>query len=348
MRTVVALYDSFEDAQRAVQALTDAQFHNEDINLVSRDATGEYTRYFNRTGDETADEASSGTALGAGIGAVLGGLGGLLLSLGALAIPGIGPVIAAGPIVAALTGAGVGAVAGGLIGGLVDMGIPEEHAQFYAEGVRRGGTLVTVRADDEHAEHAREVLNRFNPVDMETNVTAWRNAGWSRFDPDANPLTEEELEFNRTSRMPMTGSSEAGNESRSTGMGSDWSRMDEHETQDVFSSERVDDEVRDVPVTGRIMESADIDRTNVDDWSRYDAQFHQDFLTRYGRSGFAYDYYQPAYRYGYDLRMDPRYRDYDWSQVEPEARMEYERRGFQGAWEDVKDAVRHAWENVTR
>ena len=161
MRTVVALYDRFEDAQNAVRGLVDGQFHREDITLVSRDATGEYSRYFERSGDQTADDASSGAAAGAGVGAVLGGLGGLLLGLGALAIPGVGPVIAAGPIVAALTGAGVGAVAGGLIGGLVDMGIPEEHAQFYAEGVRRGGTLVTVRVDDEHADHARDILNRY-------------------------------------------------------------------------------------------------------------------------------------------------------------------------------------------
>lgn len=95
MRTVVALYDRFEDAQSAIQALNDSGFHREDINLLASDEHGEYSRGL----DTTAEAGAEGAATGAGIGAVLGGLGGLLVGLGALAIPGIGPVLAAGPIV---------------------------------------------------------------------------------------------------------------------------------------------------------------------------------------------------------------------------------------------------------
>jgi uncharacterized protein (TIGR02271 family) len=111
------------------------------------------------------------------IGGVTGGVAGLLASLAGLAIPGIGPVLAAGPLVAALTGAGVGAVAGGLIGALTSAGVPEEHARYYEEGIRRGGTLVTVAASDSDADEVMDIMNRHNPVDIEERASQWRETG---------------------------------------------------------------------------------------------------------------------------------------------------------------------------
>jgi len=111
-----------------------------------------------RDNDRDAADDASGAATGAVTGGVVGGAAGLAASLMGLAIPGIGPIIAAGPIVATLSGAGVGAVAGGLIGGLTDMGVSKTDAEYYAESVRRGGALVTVRADDTRAERAAEIM----------------------------------------------------------------------------------------------------------------------------------------------------------------------------------------------
>ncbi|MEP7190838.1 MAG: general stress protein, partial [Roseiflexaceae bacterium] len=147
-KTVVGLFDTAAEAQSVVQELVNSGFQHNDISLVANDAKGEYANY------HPSDTAGSSTAEGAGAGAVgggvLGGVLGLLVGVGALAIPGIGPVLAAGPLAAALgaagastlVGAGIGAAAGGIIGALVGAGIPEEDAGFYAEGVRRGGTLV--------------------------------------------------------------------------------------------------------------------------------------------------------------------------------------------------------------
>lgn len=170
-KVVVGLYDRIEDARDAVQELLDHGFRRDDISLVVADERGKVQQ---TTASDMGDEdIASGAATGAGIGAVLGGLGGLLVGLGALAIPGIGPVLAAGPLVSALAGAGIGAAAGGLVGALADLGIPDEQAEKYAEGVRRGGTLVTVSAPDDMTGQVVSIMNSHNPVDIEQRYESW-------------------------------------------------------------------------------------------------------------------------------------------------------------------------------
>jgi uncharacterized protein (TIGR02271 family) len=182
-QTVIGLFDSLHEARRVVQELVDHGFRREDISIVAQHEGDVVTE---REGDRT-----SGAAVGAGAGAALGGLGGLLVGLGALAIPGIGPAIAAGPLVSALAGAGIGAAAGGLIGALTDLGVPEDEAHYYAEGVRRGGALVTVEADDAMADRAADIMTRYGAVDLEERAAQWRQGGWSRFDPAAGPYRAE-------------------------------------------------------------------------------------------------------------------------------------------------------------
>jgi uncharacterized protein (TIGR02271 family) len=185
-KTVIGLFDRMDDARQVVQALIDHGFERDDISLVSRQE-GEYVT-------ERGDERTSGAAVGAGAGAALGGISGLLVGLGALAIPGIGPVIAAGPLVTTLAGAGLGATAGGIIGALTDLGVPEEEAHYYAEGVRRGGVLVAVDTDDRRADHAAEIMERAGAIDVDERAMQWRQSGWTRFDPDVEPYhTAERL-----------------------------------------------------------------------------------------------------------------------------------------------------------
>lgn len=202
-RTVVALYDNFEHANMAVRELVDNGFSRDDISLMAGDERGEYGRYLGsdeyRNRDMSGGEASTGAGVGAGIGATLGGIGGLLVGLGALVIPGIGPVVAAGPLSAALAGlagAGAGALAGGitggLIGALVDVGVPEETAQYYSEGVRRGGTLLTVRTDDDMSGRAVTIMNRHQPVDINSRAAMWRDEGWTGFHSDTDVTRDQE------------------------------------------------------------------------------------------------------------------------------------------------------------
>jgi hypothetical protein len=143
------------------------------------------------------EKATGGVAEDAGIGASIGGLGGLLIGFATLAAPGVGTILVAGPILAALGGAGIGAAAGGLIGALQQEGVPEEQARYYAEGVRRGDIVVSVRASGELADRASEVMDRRGAVDIDDRVSAWRKRGWTDHNPQASPLTPRELKKER-------------------------------------------------------------------------------------------------------------------------------------------------------
>jgi len=192
MKTVVGLFRNSADAERAVDALEDAGFVSDDFSIVARDNVIE-TDYMD---DDDHVGAGEGAAVGAVGGATVGGLTGLLMGLGALAIPGIGPVLAAGTLATALgsaaagagIGAAAGAVTGGVVGALMDVGIPEEDAHFYAEGIRRGGVLVTVHADDNRASLATGIMRQANAVDVNAERETWRAEGWEHFDETAPPV----------------------------------------------------------------------------------------------------------------------------------------------------------------
>jgi uncharacterized protein (TIGR02271 family) len=181
-KTVIGTYSTLETAQAVVNDLVNAGFSRNAISIIASDPDKKYAQYVDH------DTSADGTAAGAGIGAVIGGLGGLLLGLGALAIPGIGPVIAAGPLVATLAGAGVGAVTGGIIGALVDMGVPKESAEVYAESVRRGNVLVTAQVPDNQVDQASRIMQRSGLIDIEHEAQDWRSNGWKGFDTKAAPM----------------------------------------------------------------------------------------------------------------------------------------------------------------
>src|SRR5919204_2099044 len=132
--TVVGVFDDRDDAQRAIEALKEAGFRADDIGITMRDRREAETLV-----EDTGISAGAGAATGALAGGALGGLAGWLVGIGALAIPGVGPIVAAGPLAAALTGAAIGAAGGGLIGALTGMGGPEEEARRDGTRPGRGG-----------------------------------------------------------------------------------------------------------------------------------------------------------------------------------------------------------------
>jgi Protein of unknown function (DUF3341) len=140
---VFGIYRSTASVEQAVDALRDAGFRNTDISVLFPENEG--TKDF---AVEKGTKAPEGTATGAGTGVVVGGTLGWLAGIGALAIPGIGPFIAAGPIVAALAGVGAGAVVGGITGALIGLGMPEYEAKRYQGLIKEGGILLSVHADN--------------------------------------------------------------------------------------------------------------------------------------------------------------------------------------------------------
>jgi hypothetical protein len=145
-------------------------------------------------------------------------------------------------------------------------------------------------------DRAVDILNRHDPVDINQRASQWREAGWTKFDVNAEPYRQTEADLPR--------------ESVSTGTRSE----------------------RFTTMSGT-------------DFDVYSDRFRNDFATNYSSTGYTYEQYQPAYRYGYDLARDERYREYDWTRLEPEARRYWDERN-PGTWDRFKNAVRHAWEEI--
>jgi uncharacterized membrane protein len=185
--TVVGVFPSVAAAESALREMLRAGLDREDISVMGRqDLAGQLVD------TERREPGGSSAGVGMAAGAAAGGLGGLLVGLGLLTIPGIGPVLAAGPIASAIAGAGLGAVGGALIGAMVDLGIPDDEAQELAEAVRRGGILLAARADDGTIDRVVDIMEDHGALDVAEEVDRWRRSGWSRFDQAGAPYEGRE------------------------------------------------------------------------------------------------------------------------------------------------------------
>jgi hypothetical protein len=197
MQTVSGLFETYNDATGAVHALKDAGMKAADISLIA-----------NTPADLTPDPdpVAKDSVAGAEVGAVLGAGGGILAGLGIIAIPGLGPVLAGGwlvtTIMGALAGAGLGAATGGLIGLMTEAGIPRSDAHVYAEGVRRGGALVSVRVPENRVDEAVEILAQAGSVDLGERRERFEREGWTAFDDATAERVDEEVSAYRD-RYPL-------------------------------------------------------------------------------------------------------------------------------------------------
>jgi hypothetical protein len=273
-KSVFGIARTEDQAIRIANDLRAAGFSENDISVLFPDKQG--TRDF---AHEQHTKAPEGAVSGVVTGGIIGGALGWLVGIGSLAIPGLGPFIAAGPILAALGGVAAGGTAGGIVGALIGMGIPEYEAKRYEGKIREGNILISVHADDsDEVSRAKDIF---------------RNAG------------AEDIAY--------TGEESVNGQSRDASYNASARRSTQpYEAQSYMS---------------------------------YEPMFREDFTSRYGRTGRAYTDYEPAYRYGYTLATDPRYRDRDWDVLEPEARRSWAEHG-RGTWDEFKDAVRRAWDRV--
>jgi hypothetical protein len=195
--TISRLYDDHNDAQRAVQRLESAGVPHSEISIVANNSDSWFNsdKKVDRDRDGVDDRAE-GAGKGAGIGAGLGDTAGLLAGLGLLAIPGLGPVVAAGWLAATAVGAAAGAATGGIVGALTEAGVSTEDAHSYAEGVRRGGTLVSARVADTDRSRLDAILNE-SAVNLRDRSAAWQKTGWKSFDSASKPYGAEEIRKER-------------------------------------------------------------------------------------------------------------------------------------------------------
>lgn len=194
-KTITRTFDNYSDATDAVRSLEALGIPHDDISIVSSkredaghggasngDTDGAHDANVNREGD---------VSRGVSTGAALGGVGGLLAGLGLIAIPGLGPIVAAGWLVATAAGAGIGAAGGAatgsIVGALKNAGESDDDANVYAESVRRGGTLVSARVADDQASEAEATLNRHNAADAQSRGQEYRQSGWTGFDENSAP-----------------------------------------------------------------------------------------------------------------------------------------------------------------
>jgi hypothetical protein len=188
--TVIGLIEDSSEAKKAVDELLRNGFDRKDVGVI--------------TGD-VIEEAATAVG-GASVGMLAGGVAGMLLGAAALMIPGLGPVLVAGPALTLFGATTLGMLAGGLIGGLTARGVPEEDAHFYAEGVKRGATLITVSAkDDTLAQRAVEVLKRHGAVDLNERAAQWKARGWNgRFEaPRAQAAPALQAGQSRAAATPL-------------------------------------------------------------------------------------------------------------------------------------------------
>jgi hypothetical protein len=194
-KTITRLFDDHADATAAVRDLEAMGISHDDVSIVANNAHGHHDVTDGEGVDDHGD-VSRGTSTGA----LLGGAGGLLAGLGLLAIPGLGPIVAAGWLAATAVGAGIGAAGGAatgsLVGALKNSGHTDEEANVYSEGVRRGGTLVSARVPDDRIGEAEAVLDR-RSVDATTRGADYRQSGWTAFDAGAPAYTTDEVERER-------------------------------------------------------------------------------------------------------------------------------------------------------
>ncbi len=204
MAVTTRVYDDYASAQTAMSSVNGLGLHGVDVSLIGDEGFRDYDQGMiqrdtltGRAMTVDTDPDASGTSTGAGIGAMIGGGGGLLAGLGMLAIPGVGPVVAAGWLAATAVGAIGGALAGGAVGALVDLGLSEADAPVFSEAIRRGGVAVSVKFPEEHRNAVVTALDRAPTRSLDDRRIGYEAEGWH------SEETEEERQIRVRATRPI-------------------------------------------------------------------------------------------------------------------------------------------------
>jgi hypothetical protein len=250
---------------------------------------------------------------------------------------------------------GIAGTIGGFFRSLFGWGEEDKHVDIYSEAVRRGSYLLTVHTDsDEQNDRATEIVNRYHPVDIDERAPQWQSQGWTKYDAAAPALTDAEIQQERA--RYASGSTQAGTPTQTAiPVMQEEPEVGTREAQ--RGGARVFQRVVETPAQGQAglrEEQVDVESHAVDeprsdaDLSAFDdSDFRRHWQGAYGASGASYEDYAPAYRYGYQMAGQERYRNHRWGDVEPEVQQAWESGNAGHPWERVKEAIRYGWEKVT-
>ncbi len=333
MGTVVGLFESKDKAQRAVEALRRAGFRDEDISLVMRDRRESTTAATEASHLETEAGTGGGVAAGAVGGGLLGSLAGLAVGVGALAIPGIGPIVAAGPLAAILAGGAIGAATGGILGTLVEAGVPEEEARDYQAGVERGAVLLTVHAPDSREDEARSILRQSGMRDLHEHRNQWAGNPDDTSDPSTQrsnnmAARKTDKDHGDQAKVDTTVAGTAGGGTAGAVVGG-----------------AVGDPIG--AGVGAVAGSALGGGAGAayDNYDAAEPEFRHEWERGPSKESTAWDQASAAYRYGWESHDKPEYKGRSWDEVHTHLKQNWPGKGD---WSQYETFVRSAWDRRAR
>jgi len=328
-KTVIAQYNRFQEAFDTVRELIKRGIERERISLITQDPywqNAQESGFSNPIEQEDFDrQAMENQPRGASASATMGGISRLLDEVRAQALPGIGPAIAAGPMAAALGSAKTGGPARGVIGALREIGVTDEDAQSFHDGIRRGGTLVTVDITDmEESERPIEIMNRYKPADLRRQTGSIGAENWTGFKEEAEPFPFHDQTHPYKERAPA-------------------STLDFGKGADELLPGRAIGQYDMGPT-----ESSRYMGKDADAWEKYEPNFREHFQQHYAGAGKRWDDFRDAYRFGYDMAHLHPSMNQEWETLRDYAQQNWTARNLGKDWEQYKDAVRNGWETACK
>lgn len=317
MATIIALFDDIEYAEHAAEELMQKGLRRDDVDMISHASNITRRAAPPRRGLQPES---------------------LVAETKTFDLPGVGKVFAEGPVAGLLAQAERGHIGESLVGVLVNLDLHETDAQPLAEAVRRGGTLLVVKCDDEAVPWVQDVLERHYQVNIAQRAADWRAAGWQRFDDQAEPYTAAQLEAERTRNRKLL-EEKAGPTYPQRGAGGGvWSGMAPHTEDEVRIREHAEAER---------LEAAHVSTAGTEFRAHvmpgpFEAEFRAHFGAIYAGTGEAYEQYQPAYHFGAVLAAGDRFTGQDWHAVEDQAQAEWDET-HPDTWADYRDAICFGW-----
>jgi len=315
-KTVVGLFETKEDANRAADELVREGFTHEQVGVIAGHQLSQADEHVTAPEDSEAKVVEA-VGKGLGFGGILGAIAG---GTAALLFPGVGPVVIGGALASVFVGAGLGASVGGVMAGLMSAGVDESDARLFEEGLRHGGVVLTVHTDEAHTRRAVEILDRNGALDMDEHRQQWGDKGT---DCPEGAVDNRRDDTHRAHSWNRPGSSHTAANLEATAQ--------------TDNAERLAPWAKHAAILG-----AELDPNPFDD------DYHRDYQNRYAGTGVGFDRYQPAYAMGERYARDSRYFGRDWADLEPEARRDWEGGDSAGQWDQFREAVRHGWEKNRR